>query len=126
MDKSNQEFTKFLPKDHSDRIQFLLYKLSTAEKWHDLSREQRQEIRELRAQGKLPDDLIRKYYNLIYELDKEETEVKGIFTDEEIGFRRGFIHGIVAALNGVTYKEAMDWKRNSRANCFPPMHGEND
>jgi len=39
---------------------------------------------------------------------------------EEIIFRRGFTHGIVAANNGVSIDEANDWRHNGEVNTTPP------
>jgi len=41
------------------------------------------------------------------------------FTDEEIGFRRGFAHGVGAAHRGITVKEANDWRNSNDLTCPP-------
>lgn len=52
--------------------------------------------------------------------NKEDIVEKPNFTDEEIGFRRGFAHGVAAhARGGVTVKQADIWRNSSDLTCPP-------
>ncbi len=50
-----------------------------------------------------------------------ENDIENDFINhpEELAYRRGFTHGVLAASNRVTLKQAYEWRNSREATCPP-------
>lgn len=97
----------------------LIEKMFLVSKFSDLNGYDRGVLKDLYRNGKFNEDQENRFWKLLYE-DEKLLPKKPNFTDEEIGYRRGYTHGVYYALLGkVTNEDVKEWIRSFRLTGAP-------
>ncbi len=97
----------------------LFEKLLIADNWAELSKKDRDTISDLSHDEKLPTKERKKYFKLILKQEDERPK-KPDFTEEEKGFRRGYLMGFVwSRISKVEYEKVRDWAQGCEETCPP-------
>ncbi len=97
----------------------IIKKMFSVSKFSELEKAERDLIRSYFNESPITQSSLDRYEYLLCEDEKLLPKYPD-FTEEEIGYRRGYSHGVSNALRGkVTTKEVLEWIRSGRLTGAP-------